>query len=76
MRASRPASYQNLSSDSLVVGALSRDGTPASYSNSGVGVNIYDCFCGSHTRHDYTAGSRPDDGEGGIYRREQKRVGR
>jgi hypothetical protein len=29
-----------------------------------------DCFCGSHTRHDYTAGSRPDDGEGDVNRKE------
>lgn len=35
------ASYQSLSSDSLVAGALGRDATPAYYSNSGVGVNIY-----------------------------------
>jgi subtilisin family serine protease len=37
-----PASeYQAVSSAALVVGALSRDGTAASYSTNGVGVNIW-----------------------------------
>ncbi len=39
---SLPASeYQRVSNVALVVGALTRDGTAASYSTSGVGVNIW-----------------------------------